>query len=52
MSGYRVFMVIVFACIVLLNLLSDQSPSAPMGTDIVGPVSVIVWVLTLLGGLV
>ena len=49
-SSYRVFMMIVFACIVLIDAWSDQSQSATMSADVVGPLSVIVWALTLLGG--
>ena len=49
-SPYRVFMAIVFACIVLVDQWSDQKLVASAGADIIGTVSVIVWVLTLLGG--
>ena len=50
-SSYCIFMMIVFACIILVDVWSDQSLSATVSADVVGPVSVIVWVLTLLGGL-
>ena len=47
-SGYRVFMMIVFACIVLVDAWTDQSLSAAV-RSVAGLVSVIVWALTLLG---
>ena len=48
-SSYRVFMTIVFVCIVLVDIWSDRRLSAAVSLDIVGPVSVIVWAFTLLG---
>ena len=47
-SGYRLFMMIVFACIVLVVVWTDRSLSAAV-RPVVGLVSVIVWALTLLG---
>jgi hypothetical protein len=48
-SSYRVFMTVVFACIVLVDEWSDRSLSAVASSDVVGPASVIVWAMTLLG---
>lgn len=48
-SSYRVFMTIVFICVVLVDEWSDRSLSAIVSADVVGPVSVGVWALTLLG---
>ena len=48
-SSYRVFMTAVFACIVLVDEWSGRSLSAVVSIDVVGPVSVIIWLLTLLG---
>ena len=47
-SRYRVFMTIVFVCVVFIDQWSDRNLSAAVST-VVGPVSVILWVLTLLG---
>ena len=47
-SGYRVFMMIVFVCVVLVDAWTDRSLSAAV-RSVVGLVSVIVWALTLLG---
>jgi hypothetical protein len=47
--SYRVFMTIVFVCVVLVDAWSDRSLSTSAIADVVGPVSVVVWVLTLLG---
>lgn len=47
-STYRFFMLLVFACIVLADVWADlEMPAAVI--RVVGPLSVIVWVLTLLG---
>jgi hypothetical protein len=48
-SSYRVFMTIVFICVVLVDEWSDRSLSAIVSPNVVGPVSVGVWALTLLG---
>jgi hypothetical protein len=48
-SSYRVFMTIVFICVVLVDEWSDRSLSAIVSVNVVGPVSVGVWTLTLLG---
>lgn len=47
-SAYRFFMLVVFACIVFADAWADlKMPAAVI--QVVGPISVIVWVLTLLG---
>ena len=48
-SGYRIFMTIVFVCVVLVDEWLDSGPSASAIADIVGPASVVVWAVTLLG---
>ena len=48
-SSYRIFMTIVFLCVVLVDEWSDRSLSPIVSPDVVGPVSVIIWALTLLG---
>ena len=48
-SGYRIFMTIVFVGVVLVDEWSDRSLNPVASPDVVGPVSVIVWALTLLG---
>jgi hypothetical protein len=48
-SSYRVFMTIVFICVVLVDEWFDRSMSGSAIADVVGPVSVIVWAMTLLG---
>ena len=48
-SSYRVFMTIVYACVVLILEWSDRNLPTAVGADIVGPTAVIVWALTLLG---
>ncbi len=47
MSGYRIFMTIVFVAVVLVDAWCDQNLPAIVG--VIGPVSVVVWALTLLG---
>jgi len=47
-SSYRVFMTIVFICVVLVDGWSDLSLSSAIA-DVVGPASVVVWALALLG---
>jgi hypothetical protein len=44
-TGYRVFMAIVFICVVAADDWFDRTSSA----DFVGPIGVIVWALTLVG---
>jgi hypothetical protein len=48
-SRYRIFMTVVFCCVVLVDYWADQSLSAHLSGDIIGPISVIIWALTLLG---
>jgi len=48
-SSYRIFMTIVFIGVVVVDEWSDRSVSAAAGADVVGPASVVVWALTLLG---
>ena len=48
-SSYRVFMTILYACVVLVLEWSDRSLPTAASADVVGPTSVIVWALTLLG---
>ena len=50
-SRYRIFTVLVFAGIVVLDEWADRSLSAHLSGDVVGPASVLVWALTLLGAL-
>jgi hypothetical protein len=48
-SGYRVFIMIVFCCIVLVDEWFDRSLSGSAISDVVGSVSVVIWAMTLLG---
>jgi hypothetical protein len=48
-SPYRIFMTVVFCCVVLVDYWADQSLSAHLSGDFIGPISVIIWALTLLG---
>jgi len=48
-SRYRVFIVIVFGCVVLVNEWFDRSLSGSAISDVVGSASVVVWAMTLLG---
>ena len=48
-SRYRIFMTVVFCCVVLVDYWADRSLSAHLSGDIIGPISVIIWALTLLG---
>lgn len=47
-SGYRVFMTIIFVSVIFVDQWADRRLSAAVGA-VVGPVSVVVWMLTLLG---
>lgn len=49
-SAYRFFMLLVFACIVFADVWADLKMPATV-IQVVGPLSVVVWVLTLLGAL-
>ncbi|WP_435496021.1 hypothetical protein [Variovorax sp. RB3P1] len=49
-SAYRFFMLFVFACIVLADVWADLKMPAAV-VHVVGLLSVLVWTLTLLGGL-
>ena len=51
MTSYRVFTTVVFVCVVLINEWADRSVAPVIGPDVVGPISVIVWALTLVGSL-
>lgn len=51
MTSYRVFTTIMFICVVLINVWADRSVAPVIGPDVVGPASVIVWALTLIGSL-
>jgi len=48
-SDYRAFTTAVFACVVSLDVWSDLRWSPFVSTYVVGPLSVLVWVLTLVG---
>jgi hypothetical protein len=48
-SSYRIFMTVVLVCVVLIDEWSDQSLTPILSPAIVGPASVIIWALTLLG---
>jgi hypothetical protein len=48
-SSYRIFMTLVLVCVVLIDEWSDQSLDPILSPAIVGPASVIIWALTLLG---
>lgn len=48
-SSYRIFIAIVFACVVLIDEWFDRSLSGSAISDVVGSVSVVVWAMTLLG---
>lgn len=50
-TSYRVFTTIVFVCVALINAWADRSVAPVIAPDIVGPTSVIVWALTLVGSL-
>ena len=39
----------VFCCMVLVDAWGDRSLSAHLSDDVIGPVSVLIWALTLLG---
>ena len=47
-SEYRVFMTIILVCVILLDQWSDRRFSADV-SSVVGPLSILVWALTLLG---
>jgi hypothetical protein len=47
-SSYRVFMAVVFFSIVAIDAWSDQYLSSRF-TDVIGPISIALWTLTLLG---
>lgn len=47
-SGYRVFMTIIFVCVIFVDQWADRRLSAAADA-VVGSVSVVVWMLTLLG---
>ncbi len=51
MTSYRVFTAIMFVCVVLINVWADRSVVPVISPDVVGPTSVIVWALTLIGSL-
>jgi hypothetical protein len=48
-SDYRVFSTVVFACIISLDVWSDLKWSSLVSAYVVGPSSVLVWALTLVG---
>lgn len=48
-SSYRVFIMIVFGCVVLVDEWFDRSLSGSAISDVVGSVSVVIWAMTLLG---
>jgi hypothetical protein len=48
-SSYRIFMTLVLVCVVSIDEWSDQSLDPILSPAIVGPASVIIWALTLLG---
>ncbi|MFH0129936.1 hypothetical protein ACGLHS_06965 [Variovorax sp. VaC1] len=48
-SGYRFLMLVVFAGIVMVDSWFDQHLSSVVNADVVGPVSIVVWILILLG---
>ena len=49
MTSYRVFTTIMFICVVLVNEWADRSVAPVIGPDVVGPTSVVLWALTLVG---
>lgn len=51
MTGYRVFTTIMFVCVVLVNEWADRSVAPVISPDVVGPTSVVIWGLTLIGSL-
>lgn len=48
-SSYRIFIMIVFGCVVLVDEWFDRSLSGSAISDAVGSVSVVIWAMTLLG---
>ncbi len=48
-SRYRVFVTVVFCCVVLVDEWADRAISAHLSGEVVGPALVVVWTLTLLG---
>lgn len=48
-TAYRVFMTLVFVCVTLADVWAGRSLSP--GASLVGPISVVVWAVTLIGGL-
>jgi hypothetical protein len=50
-SSYRFFVATVFVGIAAVDTLASGPLSQTLSIDVVGPISVVVWVLTLLGSL-
>ena len=50
MTPYRVFMTLAFCVITAGNALSNIGASSATWGRVVGPVSVVIWILILLGG--
>src|SRR6059036_769200 len=48
---YRIFMAGVFCCVVLVDAWADRSLSAPLSGDVIGPASIAIWAMTLLGAI-
>ncbi len=48
-DGYRVFMTAVFCGVVAVDAWADRTLSPLVSGDVVGPLSVVLWLLTLLG---
>jgi len=46
---YRFFMAGVFCCVVLVDTWADRTLSAHLSGDVIGPGSIAIWALTLLG---
>ena len=49
MTSYRIFTTIMFVCVALINEWTDRSVAPFIGPDVVGPTSVILSALTLVG---
>ena len=50
-GAYRIFTAAVFCCVVAVDAWADRSLSAHLSGDVVGPATIAVWTLTLLGAL-
>ena len=48
---YRIFVACVFCCVVLVDAWADRSLSAHLSGDVIGPASIAIWAMTLLGAI-